>query len=636
MYRTQIEQVRRNTSNFEELAGKALEARKHDEAVAGLENRQPSFERLTDRPHASYYSTEAIILSELRPAYFVLETGLDLVNAVQGDPILTGLIEGNKRDLEAICNSVGRVDLVNHWTLPYGGTGFLIDEDLAVTNRHVAQLFAEALWNGYRFRRGRFGNEIEARLDYRQLHRSQQRKRAEVDEVLYIARDHEPDFALLRVRKLDDVAPLVLSADKVAPGAPVAVIGYPAEDGDRNEKELMDRLFGGVYQVKRFAPGFVTERDDNGVVLLADYTSLGGNSGSPVVGLDTGNVLGLHFAGRFMENNYAVSADVLDAARRQVRLVHAVAAVPEEAPVTAAADLADRNGYDADFLGSGELRVPLPGPGAWTEDEAPVAGTQDNVLRYRNFSTIQSASRRLPLVTAVNIDGAQAKALRRKGTWRLDGRLSADHQIGNDLYHSNPLDRGHLVRRRDPGWGDAAQEAEIDTFHYTNCAPQHEHLNQRDWLGLEDYILEAAETRGFRASVFTGPVFRSTDRRLRRQPGAADVQIPEEFWKIAVIVNEATGALSATGYVLSHGPFIRNLVESPFVYGSYRTYQVQIARIAAETGLHFGSLPEADPLGAVLDTEAPFSAVAREITGPESLILTSPHAPGALEAQEPS
>jgi endonuclease G len=154
--------------------------------------------------------------------------------------------------------------------------------------------------------------------------------------------------------------------------------------------------------------------------------------------------------------------------------------------------------------------------------------------------------------------------------------------------------------------------------------PQHEDLNQKDWVGLEDYVLEAAETEGFRATVFTGPIFRDSDKRLADQLGAEGVQIPEEFWKIAVIVNEATGVLSATGYVLSHGPFIRDLVESPFVYGSYRTYQVQIAKIEAETGLTFGTLAEADPLGAEVNSEAPFAQVAREIDGPESMMLAPP------------
>ena len=44
-----------------------------------------------------------------------------------------------------------------------------------------------------------------------------------------------------------------------------------------------------------------------------------------------------------------------------------------------------------------------------------------------------------------------------------DPRIPADQQQNNDMYRSangnpNPLDRGHLVRRLDPCWGDTLEE----------------------------------------------------------------------------------------------------------------------------------------------------------------------------------
>lgn len=510
--------------------------------------------------------------------------------------------------------------------MPYAGTGFLIDDTLVVTNRHVAVEFAERLRSGYRFRKGRFGAPIEARMDYRRFLGDPTHLRAEVTEVLYIARDDEPDFALLRVATQPEAPKLDLLGQrpKIDFGDPVAVIGYPAEDGDRNDQALMAEVFRGQYRVKRFAPGFLTDRTDNGITLMADYSSLGGNSGSPLISLSDGSCQGLHFAGRFMENNYAVAADVIEAARRQVITHIVVSMQPFETPVTDKETLRERKGYDPDFLGNGALSVPLPGLKKWATDAAPVDGDPNRELRYYNFSVIQSATRRLPLVTAVNIDGAQAVKLKRKGRWRLDGRLEMAHQIGNTLYASNPFDRGHMVRRRDPGWGPNAQDAEIDTFHYTNCVPQHEDLNQTDWVGLEDYVLEAAETRDFRVNVLTGPVFRETDKHMKHNVGDTDVQIPEEFWKVVAMIDSETGRLSATGYVLSHGPMIRDLVESVFVYGNYKTYQVRIALIAEQTGLDFGALTKADPLGEDLPDEAQFAMVARPIAGPGSLFLSPP------------
>ena len=150
-----------------------------------------------------------------------------------------------------------------------------------------------------------------------------------------------------------------------------------------------------------------------------------------------------------------------------------------------------------------------------------------------------------------------------------------------------------MVRREDPNWGTRAmaQVANDDTFHYTNAAPQHARLNQgkTEWLGLEDYVLSNARTHGLRVSVFTGPVLRRNDRQLDN-----GVKVPEEFWKVVVAL-DGDQKLRATGYVLSQGRFIEDITEA-FVYGEYRTYQVEVASIAAATGLDFGALVDADPL----------------------------------------
>ena len=90
--------------------------------------------------------------------------------------------------------------------------------------------------------------------------------------------------------------------------------------------------------------------------------------------------------------------------------------------------------------------------------------------------------------------------------------MSDEFQVGNELYKRNPLDRGHLVRRLDPAWGNTREEAvqaADDTFFYTNSTPQHSRLNQREWLRLEEYILDNAATHDLKVSVFTGPVSRN-------------------------------------------------------------------------------------------------------------------------------
>lgn len=269
--------------------------------------------------------------------------------------------------------------------------------------------------------------------------------------------------------------------------------------------------------------------------------------------------------------------------------------------ITIDPDYGGRAGYDPGFLGADAHSVPLPELSAGLAALASVnqlATTEPRyVLPYHHFSVVLNRERRLAFFTAVNIDGTTSMRLKReRDRWFLDPRVPTEEQTGEAAYRDNPLDRGHLVRRLDPAWGSSRDEAKRcndDTFHFTNCSPQHEDFNQNQttWAGLEDYILENADNRDLKVTVFTGPVFAEDDEEF------AGVQLPRQFWKVAVMVKES-GELSATGYLLSQEELIAGLEVIPevFSYGAYKTYQVTVRRIAELTGLGFGSLVDADPL----------------------------------------
>lgn len=264
-------------------------------------------------------------------------------------------------------------------------------------------------------------------------------------------------------------------------------------------------------------------------------------------------------------------------------------------------------GYEEDFLGP---VVPLPALNqAQLADAAPLLDGKGYVLKYIHFSVVLSKSRRLAYFTAVNIDGRAIKNITRdRDVWYFDPRVAREHQTGADLYERNDLDRGHLVRRTDPVWGRPAATANEDTFHFTNCAPQHKGLNRKTWLGLEDYILNNADNHDLKVSVFTGPVFRADD-----MPYRGIYRLPAEFWKV-VVMRKANRKLSATAYLQTQ----KNLIEDlEFAYGSYKTYQVPVARIEAITGLDFGELRNLDPLRDGLESAAGASI----ISGPEDIRL---------------
>jgi endonuclease G len=244
---------------------------------------------------------------------------------------------------------------------------------------------------------------------------------------------------------------------------------------------------------------------------------------------------------------------------------------------------AGRTGFDADFLS--DVPVSLPeNVGRFKGDEAPLTSGDGHVLHYTNFSVVVSKSRRMALYVACNVDGRSSKQIKRTpDAWFFDERIALEYQLGEDLYTDNALDRGHLVRREDPVWGDQAEQANFDTFHFTNCAPQHGNMNQQTWLGLENYILKNARVHELRVVVFTGPVLREDDPTYR------DVQLPKEYWKVVAIRTEDRP--SATAYLMSQEKLIEDL---EFVFGQYKTYQVAIKEVEALTGLRFGELSRYD------------------------------------------
>jgi endonuclease G, mitochondrial len=258
----------------------------------------------------------------------------------------------------------------------------------------------------------------------------------------------------------------------------------------------------------------------------------------------------------------------------------------------------NRTGYDASFLGSGARRVPLPTLSPALKAKAAVnrkaaPGADPHILPYHHFRLVMNRERKMAFYTAGNIDGSVSYRIKREtDKWIRDPRIGKEEQTGESLYAANPLDRGHLVRRLDPAWGDSfavAKVANDDTFHFTNCTPQHKDFNQNQgtWAGLEDYILDNADKEDFKVTVFTGPVLRADD------PVYREVQLPRQFWKVVVMV-KSNGKLSATAYLLSQASLLTNLEEA-FAFGPYKTYQVTVKKIESLTGLNFGNLKTFDP-----------------------------------------
>ena len=478
------------------------------------------------------------------------------------------------------------------------GTGFLIAQGIIMTNNHVvedreAAMYAMAEFNYQKDENFKLCPVYAFALDPERFFLTSE----ELDYTIVAVKEE-----VVNGKKIEDFGfiRLIPEAGKVLPGEYVSIIQHPK--GEPKAVTLRENEVKFLY--------------DDFIHYLTDTEP--GSSGSPVFN-DQWTVVGLHHSGVPHPEDYnkwianegvrisSIAVEIKKAMegmkKEEKEIIKTIfpSFVKEEDP----AGEEKKKGYHEKFLGNG-YDVKLPQLSKAMKEDVSRKNNGNYVLDYVHFSIVMCRSRGLAYFTAVNIDAAQKVKIPRKGdNWRFDPRISEKDQYGNEVYRANDLDRGHLVRREDPNWGKDAQAANEDTFHFTNSSPQHKNLNQKIWLGLEDYILKNAEAHGLKVSVFTGPVFREDDMVYRKK-----YRIPRDFWKVVVIVKK-DGKLSATAYLQTQEDMIQGL---EFAYGEYETYQVPVTKIEELTGLKFGDLPKYDPL-------AKIEATGFRITGASSIRL---------------
>lgn len=320
--------------------------------------------------------------------------------------------------------------------------------------------------------------------------------------------------------------------------------------------------------------------------------SMGGDSGSFWMIAENGKatdiLAGLHFAGESSTNpDEHALACYPNSVRKKLRFDLAPPAISAASGIVEE-EVQYRTGYDHRFLG---VDAPMPKVSGDIERDCVKYGGRIHIP-YAHFSVCLSKSRRLARFVAWNIDGAHKVVLGDHG-FRTDDRIADRHQVDNVLYCDNFLDRGHIARRADLAWGpiDEAKQANKDSFHYTNIAPQHERFNRSSlngiWGDLENLILTQADAQDIRVSVVGGPLFRDNDPKHR------GIKIPREFWKL-IVYRARDGHLTSAAFVLSQTDLLSSM--EALDLEPFKLHQVSIDDLECRTGLDFSAYSASDAL----------------------------------------
>ncbi|HEX9947486.1 MAG TPA: DNA/RNA non-specific endonuclease [Allosphingosinicella sp.] len=302
-------------------------------------------------------------------------------------------------------------------------------------------------------------------------------------------------------------------------------------------------------------------------------------------------------------------------------------------------DYDSREGYDPAFLDrSGAIVVPVPtvAPARLGEILNGPNG-YPLILKYHHFELVMNSDRRLQMWSAANVDYDPDRKSSRdrkefgRDKWVPDPRIPASRQIFDaDFYKpAGNIDRGHMVRREDNAWGDSEEEIEFansDTFHWTNCTPQHEAFNQSEpertdkiyrgvegiWGALENHIQKSRTGTSTKVCLLAGPILDPGDPV--KDFGLGPVQYPLRFWKVVCIADDdgAGPSLSVFAFILDQTPVVNRYGIERFGPGRFKKYQVPLTDIEGAAGIVF------DPVLHAADTVGRSAAV--EIARPSDIV----------------
>lgn len=247
------------------------------------------------------------MLADSRPALLIRDDqfSIDAFDGYWGEKLSAA-----RQPLESAIRATGGIETLDE-TVPFVGTGFLIEPALVVT----ADFVARALLSNVD------GSLTDAWVNFRGEAHDDRESRYRITEVLDL--DERARVAILRIDAASHRDPLEIADGGPRPEMDLCVVNYASNDL-RNKEARVIETFGELFNIKRLSPGKVLGLESN--EFKHDASTIGGASGSPVINVD-GRLLGMHIGGQFLSHNSAIYGSII---RQRLNAVLSQPARPQD------------------------------------------------------------------------------------------------------------------------------------------------------------------------------------------------------------------------------------------------------------------------------------------------------------------
>ncbi|MDO4707493.1 MAG: DNA/RNA non-specific endonuclease [Porphyromonadaceae bacterium] len=217
-----------------------------------------------------------------------------------------------------------------------------------------------------------------------------------------------------------------------------------------------------------------------------------------------------------------------------------------------------------------------------------------------NYSLEYDTERRHARWVAFTLDNDNSSSrVRRSDAWSWDPKLPKRYSTEN-WFRGSGYSRGHLVASEDRAY---SQEANEQTFYYSNISPQLQEHNGGIWVKLERKIQAWGRDASLRDILYVTKGGTIREDQIETQRIRGKMVIPRYYW--AALLLEKNGVYHSIAFLTEHRAYSKD-------EGKLRDLALSVDALEEFTGLDFfHNLP--DDIERSVEAEDPNARLARTI-----------------------